>query len=183
MAEQRVEIDPPGEPPALLSFVRDYWFTKRGTRDMPRRADISPAELKPYLPNILLADIVDGGRDFRYRLVGGHLHRSFAGNPTGKLMSETLQPFGQETVRRTVDIYAAVAGRRGPMRIRSAGSYYAQDLKIVDAILTPLSDDGTNVNMIFGTFQFVWDKNTQDAVVRGGDAEEQEMKRALSARG
>lgn len=182
MAEQRIEIDPPGEAPASLTFVRDYWLAKRGERDIPRRADISPAELKPHLPDILLADVVEDGRDFRYRLVGGHLHRSFAGNPTGKLMSETLLAFGRETARLTIDAYAAVVARRSPMRIRTTGSYYAQDLKIVDALLAPLSDDGKTVNMILGTFQFIWNRDMQDAVSRGDDSEEQEMKRVLAAR-
>ena len=182
MAEQRIEIDPSDEPPALLAFVRDYWFAKRGANGIPRRADISPSELKPHLANVLLADVVDEGRDFRYRLVGSHLHRSFAGNPTGKLMSEILRPFGAETVRRTIDMYAAVIARRGPLRVRTSGSYYAQDLKIVDAILTPLSDDGEEVNMIFGTFQFTWNRDTRDAVQRGSDIEEKEMKQALARR-
>ena len=180
MAAPPIEFDPSDEPPKLLSAVRDYWFAKRGAGDMPRRADILPSELKPYLPNILLADVVDGGRDFRYRLVGRHLQPSFAANPTGKLMSEVLEPFGAETVRNTIAAYSAVIVRRAPLRMRADGSYFAQGWKIVEAILAPLSDDGIDVNMIFGTFQFVWTKPLREAI-RNGDAEAREMERVLAA--
>lgn len=182
MTEQRVEIDPADEMPELLTFVSDYWAAKRSGREIPRRTDIVPSELKPHLSDILLADVVDGGRDFRYRLVGSRLHRSFSGNPTGRLMSETLLNFGRETVRLTIDTYAMVIAKRRPVRIRAPGAAYAQDLKTVDAILTPLSDDGVNVNMIFGAFQFIWNKAMNDAVARGDDAEEFEMRKALGSR-
>jgi hypothetical protein len=182
MTEQRIEIDPAGEMPELLTFVSDYWTAKRGGREIPRRADIVPSELKPRLSDILLVDVVDGGRDFRYRLVGSRLHRSFSGNPTGKLMSETLLNFGRETVRLTIDTYAMVIAKRRPVRIRTPGSAYAQDLKTVNAILAPLSDDGVNVNMIFGAFQFVWNRAMTAAVARADDAEELEMKKVLGSR-
>jgi hypothetical protein len=183
MAEPDIEIDPPGEMLELLAFVRDYWLAKRGTYEIPRRADIVPSQLKPYLPNVLLADVVDGGRDFRYRLVGSHLHRSFAGNPTGKLMSEALMPFGPETVRITIDVYASVVRKRLPVTIRAAGSYYAQDFKTVDALLAPLSDNGRDVNMVFGAFEFAWNKDVAVAMTRSGQTEEQDMQRALAAHG
>jgi hypothetical protein len=177
MAEASVEIDPVGKEPELLTFVRDYWDRLRGARAMPGRMDIVPWDMKAHLPHVLLADVIGGGTDFRYRLVGSQLHRYFAGNPTGKLMSETLSGFGKETVDRTIHTYATVATRKSPMRIRGAGTLFAQGPKLFDAMLTPLSDDGVTVNMIFGAFVFMWDKGFEFA--RGSDLEERELERVL----
>jgi hypothetical protein len=156
-----VEIDRSTDWPVNLSFVRDYWLDRRGSRSMPSRKDISPAQLKAQLPYLLLADVIDGGADFRYRLVGTELRRFFRAEPSAKLMSEALAPFGAATVEATLASYRAVVERRAPMRLTGAGSWYGQDLKLFDALLAPLSDDDASVNMILGTFVFVWDKKNQ----------------------
>jgi hypothetical protein len=157
MSEDDVEYDPPEDEPQLLAFVRNYWERKRGRAPMPRRQDIVPSDMRTLLRHILLADIVDGGKDFRYRLVGSELQRFFTGNPTGMLMSDALAPFGPDAVRRTIHTYQAVLARRAPFRIRGDGALYSQHAKIFDALLAPLSDDGVTPNMIIGTFIFVWD--------------------------
>ena len=179
MAGQRIEIDPSSEEPSLLSGVREYWTAQRGGRDMPGRRDINPAELKPHLPYVLLVDVFDGGADFRYRLVGSRLHPYFSGNPTGRSMREVLAPFGHDTVERTIAVYTDVVKRRAPMRIRGPGALFSQNAKQFDALLAPLSDNGADVNMIFGTFLFEWNKTMgvpQFASIRG---EEAAMEKAL----
>ncbi len=154
---QTVELDRTSDWPELLSSMRDYWQAKRATRRMPSRADILPAELKAELPHILLADIIEGGADFRYRLVGTRLRQFFHAEPSGKRMSEAIAPFGEQTLEATLDAYRMVVERRTPLRLTGSGSWYGQDPKTFDALLMPLSDDGTAVNMILGTFVFVWD--------------------------
>lgn len=157
MTHPDVEFDPDRPEPAALAFVRAYWQRQRGTATMPRRKDISPADMRAYLRHVLLADVIDGGADFRYRVVGTELQRYFKGNPTGKLMSEALAAFGPDTVRRTIQTYASAVAHRAPLRIRGAGVLYGQSAKLFDAVLTPLSDDGETPNMILGTFEFMWD--------------------------
>jgi hypothetical protein len=156
-----VEIDRSSDWPDVLASVRDYWFGKRGDRSMPSRSDISPAQLKSELPHILLADVIDGGADFRYRLVGTQLRRFFFDEPSGKLMSEAIAPFGEMTLQGTLGAYRNVIERRAPVRLTGSGSFYGQDPKLFDALLAPLSDDGATVNMILGTFVFLWDTQHQ----------------------
>jgi hypothetical protein len=181
MSEDDVEFDPPEDEPQLLSFVRSYWERKRGRAPMPRRQDIVPSDMRALLKHILLADVIEGGRDFRYRLVGSELQRYFTGNPTGMLMSDALAPFGPDTVRRTIHTYQAVVARRTPFRIRGAGSLYSQDAKTFDALLAPLSDDGITPNMIIGTFIFVWDFNAATVGPRLVEADEVALAHALVA--
>ena len=152
-----VEIDRTTDWPDVLSSVRDYWQEKRAGRSMPSRGDISPAQIRTQLPHILLADVIEGGKDFRYRLVGDRLVQFFHSDPTGKLMTEVIAPFGDETTRATLASYRRVVERRAPVRLTGSGSFFGQDPKHFDAFLAPLSNDGATVNMILGTFVFIWD--------------------------
>src|SRR5690606_29228026 len=63
-------------------------------RDLPRRqrhpvwSEVSKPDLKPWMGWILLYDVVDGGRDFRYRLVGSELANQAGMDLTGRCVSE-----------------------------------------------------------------------------------------------
>lgn len=177
MGGPSVEINPNAPEPELLTFIRNYWDKKRGARRMPSRMDIMPWDMKAHVPHVLLADVIDGGKDFRYRLVGTQLQNYFSDNPTGKLMSEALSAFGTDAIERTIKTYATVATGKKPLRIRGAGAIYAQSAKFFDALLTPLSDDGQNVNIIFGAFVFEWDRKAEFS--RKRDVDERELERLL----
>ncbi|HEX4295000.1 MAG TPA: PAS domain-containing protein [Rhizomicrobium sp.] len=181
MTEADVEYDPDVEEPQLLVFVRSYWQTQRGAAEMPRRQDIAPSAMKTRLAHILLADVVNAGGDFRYRLVGSELQRYFKGNPTGRLMSEALAPFGPQTVLRTIHTYATAVARRAPLRIRGTGALYAQSAKQFDALLAPLSDDKGAVNMVLGTFLFEWDFRAASPLPGMIEPDEAAFGRALHA--
>lgn len=152
----KLELQPHSKEPPLIASVRDYWKRKRNDRELPDRKAIKPTEIKEWLPYILLADVIDGGKDFRYRLVGSRLHTYFPMMPTGKTIREAIAPFGDETLQQTLEVYGRVVKQRSPLRIKGDGAWYNQPPKIFEAILTPLSDDGVTVNMIFGAFDFQW---------------------------
>ena len=67
-----------------------YWSGKRRGRHLPRRADIDPAEMKPWLPGLVLVDIDNRPRRITYRVVGTAVceHRGF--DPTGRPVQEGL---------------------------------------------------------------------------------------------
>jgi hypothetical protein len=89
-----VSIPPRGEPEWLASMPDEiqalyrYWDGKRGTRLMPSRADLDPAEMVPYLPSILLVDVVADDRLYVYRLVGTREVRMRGKDPTGQAVME-----------------------------------------------------------------------------------------------
>jgi hypothetical protein len=153
-----IEINPAGAAPRLIEDVRAYWLGKCQDGRMPQRGQIRPAELKPWLPHILLVDAVDGYSDFRYRLVGTAIAQDFRLPPTGRLMSDVISPFGQRSVDETLRIYRRVAETAMPLQLRGSGAWFSQGAKTFDALLAPLSDDGAAVNMIFGAFLFAWDE-------------------------
>jgi hypothetical protein len=154
---RNIEIDPAGEAPRLIDNVRAYWAGKCIGGRLPAREQIKPYELKNWLPHILLVDAEEGYSDFRYRLVGSAIAQDFRVPPTGRLMSDVLAPFGADSVQETLQIYRRVAQGAAPLRIKGSGDWFSQGAKTFEAILTPLSDDGVRVNMIFGAFVFAWD--------------------------
>lgn len=75
-----------------LRFMLGHWHALRGVTGWPRRADISPRDIKQCLRVIHLYDIVDAGTDFRARLVGTAVYPGLVEDQTGKLISEHPDP-------------------------------------------------------------------------------------------
>ena len=157
-ANVTLERNPQSAHHSLLNDVMRYWERKRGARRMPERPDIDPREIKSLLPQVLLVDVLSGGNDFRYRLVGSRLSPYFPSEATGKIMSEALAPFGEQTVGATLSAYRTVAIERTPIRAAGPGETFAQPSKFFEAVLLPLGDDSGPANMIFGAFEFDWIK-------------------------
>jgi hypothetical protein len=122
-----------------------YWRAKAGTRRMPARRDIDPAELKPYLPRISLIDVVPDERRFVYRLVGTEEAALRGYDPTGKPVGEGYFGPNRELAFKH---YGYPVEHRAPFCYR--GDFDAQDgaIETEDVIFLPLSEDGESVNMI-----------------------------------
>jgi hypothetical protein len=123
----------------------DYWRAKRGNRLMPSRKEIDPADLKPYLPSIILLDVVPDARRFVYRLVGTKEVSERGYDPTGRPVSEA---FFAKTAEETLNLYGYIVRERAPFCFRDP--YEAPDGQIEheDIIYLPLSSNGTDVDMI-----------------------------------
>jgi len=72
---------------ANLRFTLDYWHKLKGARRMPARTEILPKDLKHCLRYIHIYEVVDGGADFRARLVGTSVYPGLEQDQTGKLVS------------------------------------------------------------------------------------------------
>jgi hypothetical protein len=65
-----------------------YWSSLRyANGSLPSRQDFDPVEVPSVLPYVELTEVIDGGRDFRFRLIGSHLVDVDDINPTGQLLS------------------------------------------------------------------------------------------------
>jgi hypothetical protein len=141
-----------GEPgPDLSGFAPDiaafytYWDGKRRGRGMPARADIDPIEIVPFLPGIILIDVVADARRFVYRLVGTREAAMRGRDPTGRSVAEG---FYGASAAASMASYQDVVDRRAPRLERREfttpdGRYGREQV-----ILLPLSDDGARVTMI-----------------------------------
>lgn len=83
------------------------WNEMRGERDMPQRDELNPRALGPFLRNVQLFEVVDGGKDFRCRVYGTGLSEVTGLHMTGQCMSEFDNPRIRERVlgslRRVVE--------------------------------------------------------------------------------
>lgn len=77
--------------PALRGLW-SYWHGLRAGGALPGRAAIDPFALRPWLGHLLLMDVIDNGRDFRYRLHGTVLVQLFGSDLTGRLVSRLDLP-------------------------------------------------------------------------------------------
>jgi hypothetical protein len=136
----------------ILRDAHAYWEEKRGTRPMPRRSDINPAELPGHLlPQLQLIDVLDGGRRFYFRLVGTAIVEAFGGEFTGKYTEDVI---AADRIAFLHACYRMVVTSRRPVVVRS--SYLTDKAPDITAnrLLMPLSHDGEHVNIILGALTF-----------------------------
>jgi hypothetical protein len=134
-----------------LAALYAYWSGKRGPRALPSRADIDPADLLPLLPHILLIDVVEGGRDFRYRLVGTEIERHLGRPITGRLIGEVLRgeysAYIRSLLQRVVAEAAPVYSENNFDGGRSGFAMIAE-FKRARWLMLPLARDGVSVDII-----------------------------------
>ncbi|MDP6831067.1 MAG: PAS domain-containing protein [Alphaproteobacteria bacterium] len=133
-----------------LQQALDYWQRLRGERNMPARKDLNPADIPRLLPKLMLADVSDPEADskdphIRFRLVGTEVVGRYGSELTGHRLSEI--DYGS----RADDVAALYRRAIDCAKPQFARIEFWQDhdrLIRTEHLLLPLSDDGTNVNMI-----------------------------------
>jgi hypothetical protein len=135
----------------------EYWVAKCGSRPIPARADLDPAEIKPLLPYLVLMDVLRDSRpgwplDFRYRLIGSVTDAMMNARYTGKCMSELPH---QQPDSRLWQSLSHVTETRQPQvnRVPYVGPH-KDFISVVDLVM-PLSADGIDVDMLFCIIDFV----------------------------
>ena len=122
-----------------------YWESKKEDDRLPARGDIDPIDIPKLLPHIGLIDVIDGGADFRYRLLGTRLNEVFGEDFTGQLVSETKQGEYGELL---LDLYRSVVTERAPIVSESVFEYKGKEHLNIHRLLLPLAKDGEEVDMI-----------------------------------
>jgi hypothetical protein len=125
-----------------------YWLGKRNGRIMPVPRDIDPVEIAGLLPYLSIVQRADG--EFRYRLVGTAVVQDIGVDRTGKTWGSCVQKT-PEMAAALEEIRERVFTSAQPVFV--AGQYHTGFATIhnASALLLPLSDDGTHVNMIVFT--------------------------------
>ncbi len=86
----RLLRDPPREridQPRLQS-LHDHWMALPRAVDLPNIRDLDPMTLHPWLGDLVVLDVLEEGRDFRYRLYGSLLAEHVGFDLTGKRTSD-----------------------------------------------------------------------------------------------
>ena len=123
-----------------------YWRDKAGTRAMPARPDLDPLGMpRKALKDIGLITVVDGGRDFAYRLVGTNNVSRMGLDITGRLASEVYQG---EYRTFLLAIYREVIAKQSCILSVGQFSITGRSSLSTTRLLMPLGSDGTTVDMI-----------------------------------
>jgi hypothetical protein len=133
-------------------FLREYWEAKRGTKAMPSRADISPAQLKEHLGWVMILEVLPGERDFRYRLIGTLVTQYFSSDATGKTVMEAFAENGTDTAKSVNSVFRKVARDKVVMRTAGGANWLEEGMEEFEAIYLPLSEDGVSVSHILHAF-------------------------------
>lgn len=145
-----------GETIALRSPINRaslaYWDRQRGPRTMPRRQDIDPAGMVPFLPHVFLLDVRREPLDFRYRLIGTVMDQHMNEPYTGRWMSGIEHQKPPSVIWRSCEL--TVETRR-PCSSETPYVGKHKDFKHTEDIIMPLSDDGGTVNMLLVTAAFI----------------------------
>jgi hypothetical protein len=143
--------------PSFVS-IRDlmaYWQGKCAGRVMPRRADIDPVDIPSHLRDVFLLDVLDGGKDFRYRLIGTRIVAGMGRDATGRRITELYrrQP---EAATALVQLFGKGVAEKRPVFVRGRIFWLpTRDVRLFEAGYLPLSEDGVTVNMVLAEFLVV----------------------------
>jgi hypothetical protein len=147
-------VDPDDLAPELRE-AKDYWIAKRGARELPRRTDIDPVELRLHLPFLSLIEVLDGAKDFRFRLLGTGITETLQRDNTGKTVREVYATAEPDVMHWMLEVYAIAAIRKWPVLWRGTLRVVNKEFIAFESLHLPLSDDGEHVNMLFGRSRFI----------------------------
>lgn len=132
--------------PQLDALIR-YWESKRRAGRLPGRADIDPVELKPFLGNIFMLDVVGEPRRFRYRLVGTKIVDYVARDSTGKFQEEAYSP---AQAAENNAMYRWICENKRPLRNYGVINWVGREFFKYEIANLPLAGDGETVDIILG---------------------------------
>ena len=126
-----------------LAALAQLWSRKASGKRLPAREDFDATELRPWLGQLMLLDVVDDGRDFRYRLHGTSLVELFGGDLTGRSVGE----FDTERRSTLMAEYRRSLETRSPQYVPSKVLAHKQHMHVAKLVL-PLASDGARIDKL-----------------------------------
>ena len=146
-----VEQAPSPETDKRLVEFYGYWQGLRQGGNIPYRKDFSPAAIPSLLPFVVLVDVLDNPRDFRFRLTGSAFYQAVGQELTGQLIGDVFPPdFGSEVFAG----WNAIVENGGPNWAR--GSLWREERDFLDwqGVLLPLQAADGTINQLVGAAAF-----------------------------
>ena len=136
---------------AKLTAVLDYWRTKAGDGAVaaPERDRSGGPAARRSPPFLTILDVLDGGENFRIRLVGTASAQAAGKDFTGKTVDQAMSG---DVLTATLARYRAVIAHRRP--VLGYSEYALADGSTIKNLLMtlPLSSDGIVVDRLLGVF-------------------------------
>jgi hypothetical protein len=122
--------------PKNLTELHAYWNSKRRGAAIPRRGDIDPIDLKPWLGSLLMLTVLGEGDDFRYDVFGVNLVEILGYDLTRR----TVRECGDLLLPQVLEEYKRLYATGQPVFVRRE-SPYARDHQRLEKLILPLADD------------------------------------------
>lgn len=134
-----------------LAALYQYWEEKKGSGKILRRDHFDPVDVPDLLSHLILLDVVDGGKNFHYRLVGTHIVTAIGRDFTG----ETVIQFhkGHEDIS-VIDGYFAVLEAGEPQLENRSLQNIGRDYITYERLLLPMSRSNGPTDSVLAGFQF-----------------------------
>jgi hypothetical protein len=127
-------------------MLLDHWEAKRAGRLAPKWREIDPGDIKPVLPFISVADVLESPFDLRFRLVGTALVEA-AGYDFMGCNLRAMKVLDSD-VESWLNYYRRIVDEQRPLFGRYRVTADSEFMRIADHVALPLSDDGVTVNRI-----------------------------------
>ncbi|WP_298728140.1 PAS domain-containing protein [uncultured Ferrovibrio sp.] len=127
-----------------------YWKANCGSSGLPDRSRFDPLSLRPYLGNLLIADVEDGQpeRRFRYRLIGTDLADVSGRDMTGRYFEEIYTPASLAEMRHC---FGWVVDHKQPARVFGTLRHANRAFVPFDGIFLPIATEGgDSVRQVIG---------------------------------
>lgn len=126
-----------------------YWRALKGGRRLPARSQLSPRDMVGILRNVVLLKVIDGGKDYEYRIAGdAHVQAyglSFKNMRISHVMAASPVFGGM-----MFGVYEHVRSTRDPFAVRGWVGHETPDARFVyyESAFLPLAEDGETVDHI-----------------------------------
>lgn len=127
----------------MLEFS-NYWHSKARGGRLPAFSDLLPEEIFRALPNLVVWQVLDGGRYFRCRLCGDDLSRNYGWNPRGQLLSDIAA--GNPSVAIFADNFRRCLAEGAPVTVIDSFEGHSGTPKRTIGIIAPLAGPGGAVS-------------------------------------
>jgi len=135
----QIANDPQQIESKLIHQLFSYWQSLCGDNAIPRRGDIDPAAILPFLPNILLVDFEQDPFRIKFRLVGTKIVEVTGFEFTGKYFDEIAMP---DVEAPFLEAYHCASLERLPVFTRATWRFDETTTGTYDFCILPLEDDG-----------------------------------------
>lgn len=154
MDRPKHDIVPTSGHPRVRGF-HALWEAKRAGRPLPRRSDFQIEELSPWFGHVIVMDVIDGGEDFRYRLIGTAITEFLDRDYSGKLVSECDYGRGDRGRSKVIDTFRRPIVDGAPV-FRAGHVIWATDKtwRTYDSVHCPLTRDTGEPELTIGVLYF-----------------------------
>ena len=131
----------------LIQAFADYWWSKQARHDaVPDRGDLDPLiEIPELVPHIFLLDVIDGGVDFRARLIGTQIVAHYGRDRTGRNISEMTSGIYLEAI---LSLFRDTIRARQPIYSFTNYLHPDRDHLLVERLNLPLRRGGDEIAVL-----------------------------------